>query len=485
MKFNFSYCFLVLAITLCLINMGCKKDEILNTGGQILFSTDTLKFDTVFTQQASFTNGFKIYNPQDKKIVISNTRMQSGANSYFHLNIDGFSGNNITDITIQPHDSVYVFATVNIDPDNANTPFVVEDDFIATMNGSEFKLHFMAYGQNAYYVVDSVLSGVVIWKTDKPYVVIHSAEVAPDATLTIPAGCKVYMHQDSWLLVLGKLKVSGTKTDTVVFQGDRLDRFYFGYEGYPGEWGGIYFSPRSKGSSLSYTRLLNCGNAAGVSPFPAAIYTAIDSVHDAANPQLSMDHTIIQNSIGYGILSLGGTIHATNCLVNTCGAWAMALAQGGNYIIENSTFAIYGNDKINHIDNGTVALFNYRDTSQTGFIPGDLNAVLTNCVIWGSLDTELYCINRVGGGSYNVTLNNCLIKGGSAPLLTSGAILNNCLFNADPMFIKYDKFNFRLGTGSGAIDKGTIPTLSFDGMDLDGNPRVVNGNYDIGCYEKQ
>ncbi len=480
LRIKTSYYIALTGVLFCLLNAACRKDQTMTTGGIIGFSVDTLTFDTVFTQQASFTNSFKIYNPQDEKIILNNVHMLSGASSYFRLNVDGFSGTNVSNITIQPHDSVYVFATVNIDPTNVNTPFVVEDDMSANLNGKNFTLHFMAYGQNAYYIVDSTLT-TQTWKTDKPYVVIHSAEVASGETLTIPAGCKVYMHQDSWLFVLGTLKVNGTKTDTVVFQGDRLDRFYYDYIGYPGEWGGIYFSPMSKGSALSYTRLLNCGNSAGIS-FPTGIYVAFDSVKSTTAPQLSIDHTIIQNSNGYGILSLGGTIKASNCLVNSCNSWCMALAQGGNYTIDNCTFATYGSDIVGHTENGTIALLNYFDTSQTGYLKGDMNAVLTNCIVWGSLDTEIFCNSRIDAGIYNVTLNNCLIKGGLAPLQAQKVNVNNCIFAQDPKFLANDKFNFRLDIGSPAIDKGLNNGLI---NDLDGNPRPVGSGYDIGCYEKQ
>src|SRR5690606_16652327 len=133
-----------------------------------------------------------------------------------------------------------------------DNPFVVEDNLVATLNGKSYAIPLMAYGQNAYYIVDSTITGNHTWKTDKPYVIIHNAAVDENSTLSIPAGCRIYVHADSRLIVLGTLKVKGTKQDSVIFQGDRLDRKYFGNEGYPGEWGGIYFTSTSSNNEIDY-----------------------------------------------------------------------------------------------------------------------------------------------------------------------------------------------------------------------------------------
>ena len=491
MRFKLSYLIIVVAGLVMLGNASCKKTKLLTTGGELRFSTDTLTFDTVFTAQASFTSSFKIYNPQNEKIRISSIHLENtnGYAKYFHLNIDGDSNSSVTNIEIAPHDSIFVFATVKIDTNDKTLPFVVEDKIVATLNGNDYKLPIMAYGQNAYYVVGDTIS-TQTWHTDKPYVVIHSALVLPNATLTIPAGCKVYMHADSRLFVEGTLKVNGTKTDSVIFQGDRLDRNYFGYEGYPGEWGGIAFVPPSTGSELHYTILSNCGNSAGGrfagGWYAAGIYVGMDSLGNKAS--VFLDHTIINNSIGYGILSIGGNITAENCLVHTCGAEALALVQGGNYDLKNCSFIVYGNDKVSHIQEPTGAIQNFLQVDDTHYVGGDMNATLTNCVIWGSLENELAC-SKKDGYVYNVTLNHCLIKD-NADAIDNTVIKNGCIFNTDagspdPKFVDYSKFDFHATTGSAMIDNGASTNFNGVSNDLDDKPRVHGNSIDIGCYEFQ
>lgn len=484
MRYRFSYFLLITLIITAAISSSCKKTKLLTTGGELKFSTDTLTFDTVFTAQGSFTNSFVIYNPQNEKIKISSIRMASGDGSYFHLNVDGYPGKTITDIEIAPHDSAFVFATVKIDPTNENTPFVVEDKMIATLNGNNYELPFTAYGQNAHYIVADTIP-TQTWLTDKPYVIIHSALVLPNATLTIPAGCQVYMHADSRLYVAGTLKVNGTKADSVIFQGDRIDRNYFGYEGYPGEWAGLYFFASSKNNVLQYTIIQNCGNSNRDGGYPAAIYAEKDSTGSAA--EVFLDHVTIQNSIGYGILSIGGHITAENCLVHTCGAEALALIQGGTYDFKNCDFVVFGNDKVSHVQEPTAAILNYLQIDDTHYIGGDMNATLTNCVIWGSLENELVC-NKRDGYAYNVTLNHCLVKDGP-DAIDNSVMKTGCMFNTDagspdPRFADYNKFDFHATPGSAMIDNGSNVTFLGLPNDLDDKLRV-NNIIDIGCYEYQ
>lgn len=445
----------------------------LNTGGNLKFSVDTLTFDTVFTSMGSFTLDVKVLNPQGQKVNVSNVRLEKGNNSFFRLNVNGVSGNSVSNIELAANDSFHVFATVKIDPRNQNNPFVIEDRLIATLNGKDFSIPVIAYGQDANYIVDSVLK-TQTWDDKKPYVIIHNALVDSNETLTIPAGCRVYVHADSRLYVAGTLKVNGTKQDSVVFQGDRLDRDYFGYEGYPAEWGGIYFTRYSYASEIHHAILRNCGNSTGAG-LPSAIQLEPDLLIDD-KPQLTITHSVIENSIGYGILSFKGSLKAENCLVNACGAQALAIVQGGEYEINNCNFVVYNSDKINHLKEPAVAILNYFDIGNNQYIADSLNAVLRNCVIWGSLEDEAF-FDRVEQYKYNVTLENCLLRKKDAiPAFVKQA---NCLINQDPKFVDHTKWDYHLQQGSPLIDAGTSTVLIPD--DLDNRPRT--GKPDIGCYE--
>ncbi len=459
--------------------LSCKKVKPLSAGGEVRFSDDTLKFDTIFTAAGSYTNWVTIHNPQSQEIVLSSVRLQNGSGSYFHLNVDGFQGNNIANIRIRPHDSVYVFATVKIDPNDTLTPFLVTDRLIATLNGKEFSIPFTAYGQNAHYIVSDSITKNTTWLTDKPYVVLHACVVGQGVILTIPGNCRVYMHQDARFFVYGGLAINPTGTDSVVIQGDRLDRAYFGYKGYPGEWGGIYFVPGGQGL-IRNTIIKNCGGATpyyGYGIRPAAIQ--VDTL-----AKLWMDHTIVKNSIGYGILGLQGSVVASNCLVHTCGAQALAIIQGGNDTFTNCTFATYGTQALSHTTNPSVAILNYYPVGDGSIIPGNLNTVLTNCIVYGSLDSEFYC-DAAGGGDSNLVLNNCLI--GMGYRVPGFLKMNNCILGQaatgfiDPKFTMPDNENFDISAASPVVGKGlSIPWLTDD---LAKRPR--GGSNDMGCYQHQ
>ncbi|MBC7555252.1 MAG: hypothetical protein H7257_14880 [Taibaiella sp.] len=481
MRIKVAHFLLITCFIFTVINqLSCRKQGQLTSGGVLTFSDDTLKFDTVFTAAGSFTTGVLIYNRQSEAITVSSVRLNRGAASYFHLNVDGFKGNNVTNLKIAPNDSIYVFATVNIDPTNALTPFIVTDSLIATLNGKEFYVPFTAYGQNARYITDSILTGNITWDTLLPYVIVKSAQVNPGATLNINPGCRIYMHQNSGLIVLGKLVSNGTLQDSVIFQGDRLDRSYFGYRGYAGEWGGLYFASISNGSRLSYTRLINGGNAA-LGGYPATIWVEPDSVNfnsPTATPQLSMNHCTVENSIGYGILSRTGSIVANNCLVHTAGAQAMLIFEGGFDSLTNCTFANYGNYAVTHINSPVLGVLNWRQISQYEYTYADLNAVFRNCLVYGSLDSELVCDTSgtpAGMGiDARLLFDHCLLKIGvvNEPFMQ----MTSCI-NKDPQFVDYAKGNFHIKSSSPAKGAGHPSIFPFD--DLDGKPRIGS---DIGCY---
>ena len=107
---------------------------------------------------------------------------------------------------------------------------------------------------------------------------------------------------------------------------------------------------------------------------------------------------------------------------------------------------------------------------------------LTNCILWGDSAPS-------GPEIYNIS---------STPIVTYSDIMGGYSgtgnIDANPMFADTDK---RLSSGSPCIDAGNntaVPpdTTDLDGdgdtaepipFDLDGNPRIINGNVDMGAYE--
>lgn len=469
----------ILSLLLLLVcGLGaCKKDPLSATGTALRFSTDTLTFDTVFTEVGSFTLGFKIYNEENAAVNLSSVRMGKGAASPFRINVNGVPGPEVKDIEIAGGDSIYVYATVRIDPNTADAPFIVEDSLLAGLNGRQYSIPFRAFGQNAHYIRGQLLETQTWGAADKkPYVIIESALVKEGATLTLAPGTRVYMHADSRLIVQGRLLAEGTRQDSIIFQGDRLDRAYFGYRGYPGEWGGLYFDSRSNGSRLRHVILQNGGNTA-LGALPALIQLNPDSVQNGT-PQLHLDKVVLRNSIGYGILSFGGNISGNNTLIYSCGANALALLEGGNYEFNNCTFHLQGTYALRHIDQPAVVALNYFEFAEKQFRDRALNAAFRNCILWGTLDNEVF-FNKRPATAFDVTLQNCLLKAkdGTAYANTTQS---NLLLNQNPLFKDTEKEDFHLQATSPAIGAGT--PLSAPELQTDLDAKARGGQWDLGCY---
>ncbi len=449
---------------------SCRKDGLLTQGGFLGFSVDTLYFDTVFTTFGSVTKEFKIYNRNNRPVNISNIRLQNGSASFFRMNVDGVSTRNINDVEIAANDSVYVFAAVTVDPNSTTSPFVIDDKVLIQFNDKDYEVPLQAYGQNAHILRDSVISFNTTWSNDLPYVILNSALIDSGYTLTIQKGCRIYMHANSKLFVGGTLNCFGTKEDSVIFQGDRLDRSYFGQD-FPGEWRGLHFLRSGRMSSLNYTVIKNGGAS------DASIYVEPPWVPFVANKyMLEMRKCKVENSLGYGILAFNTKVNMYNTLVHTCGRQNFAAVEGGRYRINYCTFATYGGSGITHVNQPVMALFNYRDISQTEFVSADLDVVIENSIIYGSQETELSFLNK-GSGLYNVTILNSLVRRKDA---IPGAINNsNLIINQDPLFNDRLSWDYSLKSNSPAKGAASVNTFFLD--DICDQPRSATPT--MGCYE--
>jgi hypothetical protein len=463
-----------------LILSACKKD-ILNTNPdfKLAFSNDSIIFDTVFTSLGSATHRLMVYNPSHSKIIISHIRLEKGSASDFRINVDGESTYDKQNVEIRGGDSIYIFARVTIDPNNAANPFVVEDRLLFNTNGNKQSIKLVAWGKNARYILadhhspgfpaykivaDSLEN--VQWTNRKPIVVYGYAVINSYGSLNIAAGTKIYFHKNSglWVYANGKLTVSGTREHPVVFQGDRLET---DYASLPGQWDRIWIMEGLAGNDDVIKNAIIKNGFVGIQA---------ESFFKKNQNKLLLENVIIENMNGAGILSKNYTIDGQNLVVANCGGYSLALTGGGNYHFIQSTLVNYWPYSIRN--NPAVMLTNFLPDSNNHPVPFPMHFTLGNSIIYGYNDNE-FGTSMVAGADSAYYLNHCLVK--TRLKMDNPAYFNNILKNKDPKFLNIEDQDYRIDTLSPAIGRGDPAIGAAAPFDLLGNPRGQTP--DLGAYQ--
>ncbi|MBL0356168.1 MAG: hypothetical protein IPP72_04460 [Chitinophagaceae bacterium] len=458
---------LLLAFTLSVTS--CKKDSFITSpDAKISTSIDSLKYDTVFTSIGSVTQSFKISNNNDQKILLSSVKVMGGTVSAFKININGVASQEATNVELEANDSIYVFVSVNINPNLDNLPFIVKDSVQISYNGNTRFVQLEAFGQNANFLRNRVITTNTTWNNNLPYVILGSLQVDTSIKLTINAGCKIYCHANAPILVDGTLKANGTKEHPVIFRSDRIDE---DYKDLPASWPGIYFRETSKSNELTFVEVRNA-------------YQAIVAENPADNffPKITLHQCIIDNAYDAGLLCINSSLYADNSLITNCGNNVQFIL-GGNYNLTNCTIAAYSTF-ISH-KNPVLAANNFAVINGS-IVTTSLDAAFTNCIFWGDdglVENEV-TVAKEGTDPFNVSFTNCLYRAANDP---ANSTLNaGCIRNQNPAFDSVDVskniFDFHISNDAAPGINGGIATGFL--KDLDNNNRS-NGLPDIGCYEKQ
>jgi len=482
-------CALLLLFTLAF----CQKEKFTSDpADKVEFSTDTLHFDTVFTQLGSATRYFKIYNRHKKSIRISKIYLENGTNSRFNLNIDGISGDEQENLEIAPNDSMYVFAEVTVNPNDDSSPFVITENVVFETNGNSQKVVLEAFGQNANYVPSRFGAGAVvglgcnggeiIWNDPKPYV-IYGVLVIDSCTLRIAKGTRVYIHgglgkfvdnegitqryNDGFIAFVGqgKLIVDGELTAPVIFEGDRLEPEF---DEEPGQWTGLWLQSGTTGHSINHCIIRN-----------SIIGVRVDSAAD-----LSLRNTQIYNTASSGLIGVHAKITAENCLFHSNTGFGIQLEYGGDYDFKYCTVASYG------VDGEALRMGNALclDQSCGLFVSNKLLARFQNCILFGSRADQITLFDRLEDPSqFDYQLKNCIVR--VRDLIKATAypdFFDHCqpCLNADSqdtIFVNTNKDNFRLDTLNSIANRYAVPVPGID-ADLDGKTRDVLMP-DAGCFE--
>ena len=390
--------FLLIPVVVCLLTIhSCHKEQF-TTKGALSFSTDTLTFDTVFTTLGSTTKYFKVINTQSKSINVSDIKLMQLQGTQFRINVDGISGTEFKNVDIPAHDSIYVFVEVTVNPNSANSPFVIIDQVQFVTNGTTQKVILEAMGQNAYYHFSEHIKTNVTWPTDKPHIIVNKNGGLPilaiDTTgsLTIPPKCQIYMGPNAVITVDGMLTAHGGDWgDSIVFQYIRHD-----YPNAPGQWLGITYS---RIATVSMDHVIIDQSTFGLSDeyvldviANAQITTSnITNYHIDPIPTVTLDKCIIRNCSSSALTAIRTNLTATNDLFHSSGGNMVLLGVGGTYNVTNCTMANVYNLYTNH-QNPTLTVIDHLyyidQTTEVG--PYATTANINNTAVVGNLQNELY-----------------------------------------------------------------------------------------------
>lgn len=340
---------LLLAImAMCMIGCMDEHDFSVDPAHQLTFSSDTVSFDTLFTEVSSSTYSFLVYNRNRESLRIANASLSGGEASPFRVNIDGLSGTAFSDIAVRGNDSMFVFVEVTVDPRGQDEPFEVCDSLMFTLeSGITQQVYFSACGQDA-----TVLRGVCINEdtrltASRPYLIYDSLRVGEGATLYLDAGTRLYFSEKANLQVYGHIYAEGTVEEPIVFRGARTDRMfsYLPYDRLTAQWGGVTLHPTSLGNYFIHCdihsgtyglRAIDDGSLMGYTKL-----TMRDSqIHNVDGDALQLTlcagafyNCSFTNAGGHCVNILGGQMNFWHCTIANFFPWSSE--RGGAVNISN------------------------------------------------------------------------------------------------------------------------------------------------------
>lgn len=392
MKINLPVIFLNILLTLLLFCslLACRKEsELLTTSPSsgLRFSADTVYFDTVFTTRKTVTLRVRVYNENDNAVNISSVYIANAdGKTPFSFYINGrFGPVQVADVALEGKDSAYVLISATLDARNQDLPFLVEDSLMFQIQGRNMpqRIRLTAYGQDAVYYRGEKLACNTTWKKNRPVIIMDTVSVPPGCTLTVEAGARVHGYNGAALLVRGTLLVEGSPTDSVIFQGTRMERYY---QNVPGQWFGIWFFDGSQGNRIENALIKNAYRALQVGE--------VGKVNDE-KASLFLLNSRIQNVVDYGLLGLqAASVIAVNNQFADFGEAAFAGYQGGRYELWHNTFGESGNNPFQR-ESPMVAFTNHFPPNNNWQFGAGLYAKLVNNIVAGGEDDELIFVDRV------------------------------------------------------------------------------------------
>lgn len=430
----------------------------------ISFSVDTVKFDTVINEVRTFTRRFRLRNENKNAVLLSRISLRNAAqNSPFSLTINGKRGNELRDVRLKGGDSLLILINATM-PRNADTlPLLIEDFIDAEFQSGKKTAVIQAWGQDAHFLRDSVLSCNTVWRGTKPFVILgDGVMIKENCKLTIEEGVRVLFAPRSYFFVFGTLDIKGTAEKRVVFTSFRNDP---PYNTAIGQWGGVLFAEVSKNNSLNFTDIRN-----------GIVGIQSNAFFSSGNEfPVKLNGCVIENFSTCGILAINSGVKAENTMINNCLKQTFAGLGGGNYELNHCTLANFSFNFFR--EEPQVVLRNEFEippnpNNPAGLkINNHLNFVFRNGILWGNLEEEIFSA-KLPAFEMNLNFDRSILKSKS----TFG---ENNLVNQNPRFKNPILQKFELDTLSPAKDYAISSGMKTDilGKNRDSKP-------DAGAYER-
>lgn len=475
--FRLWLCMLLLTLT-----AGCWQDEEFSTAPTDLlrFSTDSVNFDTVISGQPTNTRTFMVYNPNARSLRISRAFLGRGTESVFRVNIDGtfLENGEASNFELYAEDSLRVFLEMTAPVSDSDEPVAVEDELTFVLeSGQTQSVTLTAYGQDVVVLKGWTVTADTTLTARRPYQVYDSLVVAPDVTLNLPAGARLYFHPDARLIVHGTLRAEGALGNEVMMRGDRMGNMFSNqpYDLIPGQWGGIVLTSGSYGNIFNYCDIhsgsfgLRCDSA------------------DVIREKVRIENSVLHNVSGDVLTARACSLFVGNSQLTNAGGNCVTLYGGSSRFVHCTIANFYA------FTGGRGVALSY--TNADGSIPYPLHqAEFLNCLITGYGEDEIMGAQSADHADlpFNYLFRNCLLD---TPEFVDEQV-QNCLWDNDeaavwregnfsPAF-DLDRllFRFSLDSLSSAVGNAD-PTVTQTYYPLDrlGRSRLNDGRSDIGCYE--
>ncbi|KIC64498.1 hypothetical protein [Chryseobacterium taiwanense] len=467
MKFKlllaFSFWMLLLAVS-------CNKDDITfdEPTQPLSFSRDTVFCDTVYHQVRSETYVVKVYNNENKDVLIPRINLEKGAASLYKINVDGKAGYDFKDVPLRKKDSLYIF--VEIAPEATGPEAIAEDRVLFSSGAGQQHVTLFSVVQDAEFFIKTPTNPNVIdvnttWSNNKAKIIYGDLTINPGIKLNIDPGTKVYFHSNSGMKVsdAATLNINGALNNEVILRGDRNDTYY---DTIPNNWNSIRMEANSI-LNMTHARLF--GGKRGL---------------DMKKATATINNSFIHTFQDYGIYALSSTVNATNLVMNNCGLSCIWIYGGGYHSYTHATIANYSKTLGSYTREGIFATNEWKDDSgQTQQAALQLLRI-RNSIVYSDKDNAVH-VEPTLGQQFEFMLQNSLVKYSNTS--ESGYDFANALIvtqsdkNKDPEFINYftAKQNLRVKSTSPARNKGVL--ISSANTDIVGTTRSATPT--LGAYE--